>query len=286
MFEAARDAQLSPRLASLADAERGRAARYRAFAMAVPKDGGVADVLRTSLMNRARVAERRAVRASAVASGRVAPASLLDSLGSPDSRVRAEALETLETYVRPELARPLIAIWESAPPDVRLADLAHDDDPWLRECLDYLGGGAAMPLETVALMDRVLFLRKVPLFADLDPADLQQVARIATEKAFVDREVIARQGDMGDALYVVMSGAVRVERDGRAVATRGPGEHVGEMSIVSAMPRNATLAASGETKTLRIGRAEFESILRDRPETALGVIRVLAARLTEATAAR
>ncbi|HYK98947.1 MAG TPA: cyclic nucleotide-binding domain-containing protein [Candidatus Acidoferrales bacterium] len=286
MFEASHDARVSPALASFAEAERGRASRYRAFATAVPSGDGIADVLRVSLLNRAGVAVRRAVRASAVASGRVAPPSLLDSLASADTRVRAEGLETLESYVRPDLARPLIAIWESAPPEVRLADLAHDEDPWLRECLEHLGGGTAMPLTTVALMDRVLFLRKVPLFAALDPADLQQVGRIATERAFADGEVIARQGDMGDALYVVVAGAVRVEQDGRAIASRGRGEAVGEMSIVSATPRIATLVAAGDTKTLRIGRAEFESILRDRPETALGVIKTLAARLTEATAPR
>ena len=141
-----------------------------------------------------------------------------------------------------------------------------------------------MPITTVALMDRVLFLRKVPLFAELDPADLQQVARIATERAFTDGETIARQGESGDALYVVMSGAAKVEQDGRTVATRGAGEAVGEMSILRAAPRIASLVAAGDTKTLRIARADFESILRDRPETALGVIRVLAERLTEATA--
>lgn len=143
-----------------------------------------------------------------------------------------------------------------------------------------------MPITTVALMDRVLFLRKVPLFYGLDPADLQQIARIATERAFVDGEVFGRQGETGDALYVLMTGAVKVEQNGRLIATRGAGEAVGEMSIVAAIPRTATLIALGETRTLRIARAEFESIMRDRPETALGVIRVLASRLAEATSAR
>ncbi|MEK7861756.1 MAG: cyclic nucleotide-binding domain-containing protein, partial [Chloroflexota bacterium] len=77
-----------------------------------------------------------------------------------------------------------------------------------------------------------------------------------------------------------------VDQDGRTVATRGRGEVVGEMSIVSDRTRSATVVAAGEVRALRIGRAEFESILRDRPETAIGVIRVLAVRLAEATAAR
>ena len=284
MFERNPAARMSEALAALAEAERARAMRYRALEAAAPADGELGDVLMVSLRNRATLAARRAARASAVLSGRVAPVSLLDSVASPDARVRAEALETLESYVQPALARPLIAIWESAPPAVPLAELAGDDDVWLRECFAQLQGGASMPITTVALMDRVLFLRKVPLFAALDPADLQGIARIAGERAFADGEVIARQGEMGDALYVVMKGAVRVEQGGRAVATRGVGEAVGEMSIVSATPRIASLVAAGDTKTLRIARADFESILRDRPETALGVIRVLAERLTEATA--
>lgn len=284
LFERCEDARGSMTLASLAEAERARAARYRALAAVVPQDGEIADVLRVSLANRAGAAARRAVRASAALSGRVAPVSLLDTLASTDARARAEALETLESYVRPDLARPLVALWEGAPGDARLADLSHDDDAWLRECASHLEGGASMPITTVALMDRVLFLRKVPLFAALDPADLQQVARIATEKAFVDGEVIARQGDVGDALYVVLSGAVKVEQEGREVARRGPGDAIGEMSIVAAVPRIATLVVAGDTRTLRLSRLEFETMLRDRPETALGVIRVLAARLTEATA--
>ena len=141
-------------------------------------------------------------------------------------------------------------------------------------------------LGTVPLMERVLFLHKVSLFDALDPADLQQVARIATERSFAEGELIFRQGEPGDAMYVVMTGGVRVEQDGRAIATRGTGEAIGEMAIVGAAPRMASLIADGDTRTLRIARGDFESILRDRPETALGVIRVLSRRLSEATAAR
>lgn len=141
-------------------------------------------------------------------------------------------------------------------------------------------------LTTILLVERVLFLHKVSLFSGLDPADLQQLARIATERTFAAGDVLARQGETGDALYLIVGGSVRVEQDGRPIATRGTGEAVGEMSIVSAAPRAATLAAATETRVLRIGRADFESILRDRPETAMGVIRVLAARLIEATTQR
>jgi CRP-like cAMP-binding protein len=143
-----------------------------------------------------------------------------------------------------------------------------------------------MPLTTLTVMERVLFLHEVSLFSRLDPSDIQAIARVATERAFGDAEVVFRQGDRGDALYLVTSGALRIQQDGREIARRGRGEIVGEMAIIRDAPRAATVDASGETKTLRIARADFESILRDRPETALGVIQVLATRLVEANAAR
>lgn len=139
-------------------------------------------------------------------------------------------------------------------------------------------------LTMVPLVERVLFLHKVPLFASLDPADLQQVARIATERSFAAGDVLVREGDAGDALYVIASGSVLVQRGGHPVATRQAGESIGEMALVSHEPRNATVVANGDVRALRIGRADFESMLRDRPETALGVIHVLSARLGELTA--
>ena len=282
-------AMASPDLARSADDAMARASRYRRLARAFGADGDVAGLVRLSLENRARAAARAAVRAAAIRSGRRAGDALLDGLESGDSRRRAEALEALETCVRRDLAGPLIALWEreDAPParSDATAALRDDDDEWLRTCAAQLDGGVTMAaVETVPLMERVLFLHRVPLFARLDPADLQQIARIATEVSFGEGDTIARQGEEGDALYVVLTGAVTVRQGGSVVATRGAGDAVGEMSIVSAVPRIATLAASGPTRALRLARADFEAILRDRPETALGVIRVLSARLAEATA--
>jgi CRP-like cAMP-binding protein len=56
---------------------------------------------------------------------------------------------------------------------------------------------------------------------------------------------------------------------------------VGEMSLITHAPRIASLVADGPVRTIRIGRREFESMLRERPDVALGVMRVLAQRLSE-----
>lgn len=136
-------------------------------------------------------------------------------------------------------------------------------------------------------MERVLVLRRIPLFAGLSPADLQNVAAIAEERFYADGDVIAGEGELGDELHLVISGTVAVVRGhgGDApVARRSMGEVVGEMSLFTRAPRIASLVAEGDVRTLRIGHREFETMIRERPDVSLAVMRVLAERLgTETT---
>ena len=141
-------------------------------------------------------------------------------------------------------------------------------------------------LSTLSLMERILFLKRVPLFANLPPAELKQVAAIADEHLFVDGEVIAQQGEPGDELYVIVSGEVRVlittnGQQESELAVRGVGEYVGEMAVISQKPRMARLVAVGDVRTLCIEQKQFEGILRERPETSLAVMRELSDRLRE-----
>jgi CRP-like cAMP-binding protein len=130
-----------------------------------------------------------------------------------------------------------------------------------------------------------LFLKRVPMFSALSPTDLKQVAAIAAEETFPDGEVIAQQGEPGDAMFVIVSGEVRVCRtkDGQdvEVARRKTGEYVGEMSIINREPRNATLIASGDVRALCIDQKSFEGLMRERPEVSLYIIHVLSKRLKE-----
>jgi HEAT repeat protein len=181
----------------------------------------------------------------------------------------------------------------NAAADVRaaLAQLAQSDpDPNVRDTASaVLQTGATMDtLQTLPLMERVLFLRRVPLFADLAPADLRQVAAIASEHSFADGDVIAAQGEPGEELYIITSGevGVRMAAEGKPeteVVRRKAGEYVGEMAIITQEPRIASLVAAGDVRTLCIDRQQFEGLLRERPETGLAVMRVLCARLKEAT---
>lgn len=137
----------------------------------------------------------------------------------------------------------------------------------------------------IPVIERALFLRQVPLFADLEPSDLERVALIAEERGYVAGETIAAEGELGQEMHVVVEGVIRVIQDldgtPRELARRSVGDAVGEMSIITRTPRIASLVADGVVRTIRIGNREFESMLRERPSIALALMRVLASRLAE-----
>jgi HEAT repeat protein len=206
------------------------------------------------------------------------PTWLLTILRDPDPWLRAcAALVACKVY-HPQVQAQLVQL-AHADPEALVCETAALGLP--------LKGDAPMnTLPTLSLMERILFLRRVPLFAGLPPAELKQVAMIAAEHYFVANEMIAHQGDIGDEMYIIVSGEVHVivetdETTRVELARRKPGEYVGEMAIISDEPRMASLIALGDVRALCINQKQFEGILRERPETCLAVMRVLCARLKE-----
>ncbi len=139
--------------------------------------------------------------------------------------------------------------------------------------------------DAMPVMDRVLFLQNVPLFEELSLADLLVIAEVAQEETFADGELLGVEGEIGEDLHIVASGTVRVETGGTQIARRGRGDVVGELSLITRHPRIASIVADGDVRAIRIGRREFESMVHDRPDIAIGVMRVLAHRLGEVEAA-
>jgi hypothetical protein len=228
----------------------------------------------------------RAVAAGLALAGRVPDDLVVEALAQHDGAQRASALELVEAAVAPEIVRPLLPLWEDGdfPRQDVLARAREDPDPFIqRLAADITDGGARMQgLPTLSTLDRILFMKRVPLFTMLPPEDLAHVARLATEHVYSEGSVIAREGDRGERLYVIASGAVRVIAGEREIARRKEGDYVGELSLITGEPRMATLVAAGETRCLAIGRREFEAIIRDRPQVGLAVIRTLSERLREA----
>jgi CRP-like cAMP-binding protein len=137
----------------------------------------------------------------------------------------------------------------------------------------------------LSTVEKVLFLKSIDLFSQIPGEDLAQVALIATEEAREEGEEIFAEGEAGDALYLVLDGKVRVHRGDRQIAELGERECVGEMAILDASPRSATVTAMADTNLLKISREDFQEIMAEKPEIALGIIKVLSHRLRGAIGA-
>jgi CRP/FNR family cyclic AMP-dependent transcriptional regulator len=136
----------------------------------------------------------------------------------------------------------------------------------------------------LAAPDREALIAACPLFRGLDADGMSAVAMAAVEVEFPAERTIARQGEIGTGLFIVAEGSVRVVRDGEIIARLGPGEFFGELSVLDGGPRNASVIAGESTTCLALATWDAERVLREQPGVALTVLRVLAARLREATA--
>ena len=216
-------------------------------------------------------------------------------LRSEDADVRAQAVETLDSVGDRRLGRSIARLVELDPatsPADRAGDvldtLRHDVDPWIRTlAARSAGDGGAMAGADASLgeIERMLELRRVPLFERLDPEDLQRVAAVAEERDFAPGSTIVTEGEIGNELFVILEGRVRVEKaepDGsmRQIRTYEQGDHVGELAVLLDRPRVATVVADDDVRTLVIDGDGLRSILRERPEATMAMLQTLAERIS------
>lgn len=138
------------------------------------------------------------------------------------------------------------------------------------------------------LSNEVELLRRVPLFAGIEPARLKLLAYTSDVITYQPGQVLMRQGDIGDAAYVIIKGdadvSVSTEAGAVPIAQLHDGDFLGEIAILCDTPRTATVVAKSEVKALRIRKEPFFEMLRQFPEMAVEMTRLLAERLTRTTA--
>ena len=139
------------------------------------------------------------------------------------------------------------------------------------------------------LSNEVELLRRVPLFAGIEPSRLKLLAYTSDVVTYEPGQVLVRQGDIGDAAYVIITGdaLVTIPANGAGditVAELHDGDFLGEIAILCDTPRTATVTAKGEVTALRIRKEPFFQLLRQFPEMAVELTRLLAERLTRTTA--
>ena len=133
------------------------------------------------------------------------------------------------------------------------------------------------------LVEKLRFLRSVPIFKNMSPEDLMKLAEIATPAEHHAGKIIFKKGDPGDVLCVVVKGKVEIRDSGHVIATELPNDFFGELALFDHEPRSADAVCIDDTELLEIGGADLESLMERRPEIAREIIRVLAKRLRRTT---
>lgn len=122
-------------------------------------------------------------------------------------------------------------------------------------------------------------LKTVPLFQGMTDQALEAVAGLANEIRFVDGQTVTVEGEPGDSFYVVVDGQLRVSRHGRTIRDLGPGDFLGEISLIDGRPRSATTVAAGPVSALVIERPAFMELMDRFGAIRLGILMALSDRI-------
>ncbi len=126
-------------------------------------------------------------------------------------------------------------------------------------------------------------LRKIPLFADLPEEDLERLYRMAETVSFPAGQLVLREGDQGDSLFVVLDGELEVtKRQGSQdvlLALYKPGQFFGEMALLEQAPRSASVRTLQESRLLVISQAAFQTLLSCSPAAPLKILHTVTSRL-------
>ncbi len=236
------------------------------------RGGEALSLLAESLSKKSNQYGIRALRAIGLLGDREAMGLAIDILNMRNPAQRSNVIEALESIPARwrKIIQPLMHLWEEvyqAAPNgnANWQRLLADEDPWIRDCALFaahkLGEMKMENIATLSLMERILFLKRVPLFENLTPGDIKQVAALAQEESFSDGVTMVREGEIGDLMFIIISGEVRVlitqGQKEVEIARRKAGEYVGEMALISREPRSATVTAAGNVRALCIDQKKF-----------------------------
>lgn len=131
----------------------------------------------------------------------------------------------------------------------------------------------------MAADEKLELLKTVPLFAACSPREIERLGMLTEEVDLPAGRVLFNQGDSAQELFIVVSGEVRVERNGSVLAVRGPGEFFGEIALVAEGERTATATCLSPSRLLVLGHRDFHSLMDEFPDLKVRVLETLAKRV-------
>lgn len=134
-------------------------------------------------------------------------------------------------------------------------------------------------LRRAANSTKVEALARVPLFEGLSKKELSELARVTDELALAAGTTLCKEGAPGREFFVIREGTVEVTAEGRILATRGPGDFIGEIALVTNSRRTATVTATTQIRCFILTSRDFRRVLDDNRSVERKVMRVLAERV-------
>jgi len=139
----------------------------------------------------------------------------------------------------------------------------------------------------MSIEEEVSALQNVPMLREIEPGKLKLLAFVSERMVFRPGEPLCEQGENGDAAFIILDGkadiVVSTDAGPRTVASVGKNDIVGEISIICDVPRTATVKAVEDMQVLRVAKDQFFKLMREFPDMAVEIMRVLAARLERTT---
>jgi CRP-like cAMP-binding protein len=124
-------------------------------------------------------------------------------------------------------------------------------------------------------------LRTIPLFASCSEHSLEIIAGITQEAAYPVGAELVREGDPGDSLILIRNGEAAVTQGGRTLRRLGPGDVLGEISLIDGGSRTATVTATTPIDALVVGRAGFQRLMEEFPVIRFDLVTALTERLRQ-----
>jgi len=130
---------------------------------------------------------------------------------------------------------------------------------------------------------KIELLTRVPLLARCSKSELARIAALADVVDFRQGDTLMTEGKPGMEAFVVVDGSARVTRAGRKLADLGPGDWVGEIALLSNVPRTATVVATSPLQTLVLTRRGLSDLMHDVPSIGTKVLAAVGERLADQT---
>jgi hypothetical protein len=234
------------------------------------EDGGARSQLLAMLDDLAPVVREAAVRAMG-AKRRLTRELLTKVLADPSPIVRHTAVRAVSGRTSSELPALDPAVFAQTTKGVGMAG-----------AYATLDANAAMA--SLTIIEKMMLIRQVPIFAELDAGDLEELASVVDERQLPAGGILFEEGDAGDAVYMIVQGRVRVlvgghDRPEQTINELGPGACIGEMAVLDASPRSATVRAIEPTRALRVPGEGFKRVMSERPEMSAAIVAELVRRM-------